>query len=145
MKLTENLTLEEAIYSAKGRALGLDNTPSAAEIKVMKVTAEKVFQPVRDHFGKPIKVTSMYRSAAVNRAVGGSATSQHRTGEAIDMQGLQGLTNAEIFYYIKNHLDFDQLIWEYGNQQQPAWVHVSYTAKRKNRKMVFAIGVNKKF
>lgn len=145
MKLTENLTLKEAITSQTAERRGLDNTPDKSTINVMRLTAERVFQPVRDHFGKPIRVSSFYRSPAVNKAVGGSATSQHRTGEAIDMQGTNGLTNAEIFEYIRKNLDFDQLIWEYGNSTEPAWVHVSYTAKRKNRKQVFAIGVNKKF
>lgn len=145
MKLSKNLTLREAITSQTAERLGLNNMPSKSIINVMILTAEKVFQPVRDHFGKPIRVSSFYRSPAVNKAVGGSATSQHCTGEAIDMQGTNGLTNAEIFYWIKNNLDFDQLIWEYGNSTEPAWVHVSYTARRKNRKQVFAIGVKKSF
>lgn len=145
MNLSKNLTLQEAITSQTAQRKGLDNTPSKSTINVMILTAEKVFQPVRDHFGVPIRVSSFYRSPAVNAAVGGSKTSQHRTGEAIDMQGTNGLTNAEIFNWIRKNLDFDQLIWEYGNSTEPAWVHVSYTAKRKNRKMVFAIGVKKTF
>lgn len=145
MKLSKNLTLQEAISSQTAQRKGLDNTPSKSTINVMILTAEKVFQPVRDHFGVPIRVSSFYRSPAVNAAVGGSKTSQHRTGEAIDMQGTNGLTNAEIFNWIRKNLDFDQLIWEYGNSTEPAWVHVSYTAKRKNRKQVFAIGVKKSF
>lgn len=145
MKLSKNLTLREAITSQTAERRGLNNMPSKSTINVMILTAEKVFQPVRDHFGKPIRVSSFYRSPAVNKAVGGSANSQHCTGEAIDMQGTNGLTNAEIFYWIKNNLDFDQLIWEYGNSTEPAWVHVSYTARRKNRKQVFAIGVKKSF
>lgn len=145
MKLSENLTLREAITSQTAERKGLSNTPSQATIETMKITAGKVFQPVRDHFGKPIRVSSFYRSPAVNAAVGGSKTSQHRTGEAIDMQGTNGLKNSEIFNYIRKNLDFDQLIWEYGTAKEPAWVHVSYTTKRKNRKMVFAIGVKKNF
>lgn len=145
MKLSKNLTLQEAITSQTAERKGLNNHPDQSTINVMKLTAEKVFQPVRDYFDKPIRVSSFYRSPQVNKAVGGSATSQHRTGEAIDMQGTNGLTNAEIFEWIRKNLEFDQLIWEYGNSTEPAWVHVSYTAKRKNRKMVFAIGVKKNF
>lgn len=145
MNLSKNLTLREAITSQTAERLGLNNMPSNSTINVMILTAEKVFQPVRDHFGKPIRVSSFYRSPAVNAAVGGSKTSQHRTGEAIDMQGTNGLRNSEIFEYIRKNLEFDQLIWEYGTTKEPAWVHVSYTAKRKNRKQVFAIGVKKTF
>lgn len=145
MKLSKNLTLQEAITSQTAERKGLNNTPSKAIIEVMKITAAKVFQPVRDHFGKPVRVSSFYRSPEVNEAVGGSSTSQHKTGEAIDIQATAGFTNAQIFEYIRKNLDFDQLIWEYGTTKEPSWVHVSYRANGKNRKSVFSIGVNKKF
>ena len=105
-------------------------------VKIKKL-AENVFQPIRDHFAKPIHISSGYRSAALNKAIGGAASSQHCSGEAIDidMDGTD-ITNAEVFNYIKENLEFDQLIWEYGNDSAPDWVHVSYSAKGPQRKMI---------
>lgn len=136
--LTKNISLDEAISSETATRNKLNNTPNADVICKLKTTAEKVVQKVRDHFGKPIRVSSGYRSPSVNKAVGGSKTSQHLTGEAFDIQGTNGVTNAEIFKYIKDNLEFDQLIWEFGNSKNPAWVHVSYR-EGKNRKQVLTI------
>ncbi len=87
---------------------------------------------MRDYFGVPITVSSGYRSPDLNRAIGGSPTSQHCKGEAIDIDVYGNLTNADVFSYLKDHTDFDQLIWEYGDEKQPDWVHCSYT-RGKNR------------
>lgn len=142
--LSPNLWLNEVITSQTAIRKKIDNTPSEAVILNLILVAVHVFQRVRDHFGKPIRVSSGYRSPKLNKAVGGSTSSQHVTGEALDIQGTNGLTNAQIFQYIKDNLDFDQLIWEYGTEDEPAWVHVSYR-KKGNRKQVFAIGVTKSF
>lgn len=142
--LSANLSLSEAITSQTAIRKKIDNTPNAFVIENLKRIAVNVFQKVREYFEKPIRVSSGYRSFALNKAVGGSKSSQHVTGEALDIQGTNGVTNAEIFYYIKDNLQFDQLIWEYGNDDEPAWVHVSYR-EMGNRKQVFAIGVDKKF
>ena len=112
-----------------------DASPDAKE--AFKKLAENVFQPIREHFGVPIHLSSGYRSAALNKAVGGSSSSQHCTGEAIDidMDGTT-ITNAQIFNYIKDNLNFDQLIWEFGTDNNPDWVHVSYESTGKQRKQV---------
>ena len=138
MKLSDNLTLKEATKSITAIKRGVDNSPNAEEIEKLKVTAEKVFQPVREYFGIAIGVTSMFRSKALNKAIGGASGSQHMKGEAIDIDAdvyggkievsgeMVNFTNKMIFDYIKENLDFDQLIWEYGTVDEPAWVHVSY-------------------
>lgn len=136
--LSKNVSLLEAVTSQSAIRLGIDNTPDADIICKLKLTAEQVVQKVRDHFGVPIRISSGYRSPKLNKAIGGSATSQHMKGEAFDIQGTNGISNKQIFDYIKNNLDFDQLIWEYGNDKNPAWVHVSYKAKG-NRKSAIRI------
>jgi len=111
--------------------------PTPEHIENFKLLAEKVFQPIRDHFGVPIRISSGYRSKELNTAIGGSLSSQHCQGEAIDidMDGTT-VTNAEIFNYIKDNLNFDQLIWEFGTDTNPDWVHVSYDSAGKQRKQI---------
>lgn len=111
--------------------------PTAAHIANFKVLAEKVFEPIRKHFGKPIHISSGYRSIALNKAIGGSLTSQHCSGEAIDID-MDGalIKNAEIFNFIKDNLKFDQLIWEFGTSDNPDWVHVSYKSTGKQRNQI---------
>ena len=134
MKLTENLSLSEAIKSQTAIRNNINNMPDESIINVMQLTAKKVFQPVRDHFNRPIYVSSFYRSPKLNKAIGGSPTSQHCKGEAIDIDC--DSINSQIFEFIKDNLIFDQLIWEFGNETNPAWVHVSYTQERANRKQI---------
>lgn len=136
--ISKNLSLSECITSQTAERKKIDNTPNADVICALRLVAEKVFQPIREHFGKPIRVSSAYRSPKLNAAIGGSKTSQHVKGEALDLQGTNGVTNAQIYNYIKNNLDFDQLLWEYGTDKEPAWVHVSYKPKG-NRKQVLRI------
>jgi hypothetical protein len=100
----------------------------------MELIAEKVFEPLREWVGGPIKINSFYRCPELNKAIGGSATSQHCKGQAMDIDDTFGrATNAEMFIWIKHHLDFDQMIWEFGDDDNPAWVHVSYVSPEKNR------------
>ena len=129
MKISEHLTIKEATKSATATRLGIDNSPTIAHLEALKTTAEMIFEPVRKHFNVPIAVTSGYRSKALNDAIKGSSRSQHCHGQALDIDAdvFGGLTNKEIFEFIKNKLDFDQLIWEFGDDNNPAWVHVSYT------------------
>jgi hypothetical protein len=126
-KVSEFVTMAEAIKSQQAVRLGLDNKPTADQLLNMQYVAKNVFDRVRKHFGKPIAITSFFRCYALNKTIGGSATSQHCNGEAIDIDGdvLGGVHNAEIFHFIKDNIDFDQLIWEFGTNEKPDWVHVS--------------------
>ena len=127
MKLSENLSLAEAIYSATALRKGIVNEPTVTHLISLKAVANNIFQPCRNHFGKPLRVTSGYRSKELNKAIGGSNNSQHSKGEALDMQSTSGYTNRELFMYIKDHLTFDQLIGEFpDNVGEFAWVHCSY-------------------
>lgn len=139
MKLSEHLDLSEVIRSESAKRNGISNMPIEAHIANLKLLAENIFQPIRNNFRCPIHISSAYRSIELNRIVKGSLTSQHCTGEAIDidMDGTpNGVTNKMVFDYIKNNLEFDQLIWEFGNDDNPDWVHVSYESTGKQRKQV---------
>jgi hypothetical protein len=139
MKLSENLSLSEVIRSESAKRKGVSNMPTEEHIANLKVLAEKVFQPIRENFRVPILISSGYRSKELNAAIGGSLTSQHCSGEAIDidMDGTpHGVTNADVFNFIKDKLEFSQLIWEFGSATNPDWVHVSYKVKGGNRKQV---------
>ncbi|MFA9290762.1 MAG: D-Ala-D-Ala carboxypeptidase family metallohydrolase [Solirubrobacteraceae bacterium] len=132
--ISKHISFLEATTSQTAIRKGINNDPSQLHLENMQLLAKNVFEPLRHKFGA-IRISSFFRSKALNTAIGGSKTSQHMTGEAIDIQGLNGVENRHLFEYIKNHLDFDQLIWEFGNQKNPAWVHVSYSGK-KNRKQI---------
>lgn len=138
--LSKNISLEEAITSQTATRLGIDNTPTPLIINNLKGVAGQV-QKARDHFGKPIRISSGYRCLALNNAIGGAKNSQHKTGEAMDVQGTNGLTNAELFHWLKDNVEYDQLIWEYGTKKEPAWVHISYRRNSKNRRQILYIGV----
>ncbi len=137
MQLSKNLSLAEVIRSETAKRKGISNMPTEAHIENFKLLAEKVFQPIREHFGVPIHISSGYRSKALNESIKGSSTSQHCSGEAIDidMDGTD-IKNVEIFNFIKDNLEFDQLIWEFGTDANPDWVHVSYESTGKQRKMI---------
>ena len=100
----------------------------------MEIIASEVFEPLRSWVGGPIKINSFFRSPELNKAIGGSTKSQHCQGQAIDLDDTYGrATNAEMYEFIKKFLDFDQIIWEFGNDDNPDWVHVSYVSEEKNR------------
>jgi len=114
---------------------GIDNTPGDYELQNMELIAEKVFEPLRKHVNGPIKINSFYRSPELNQAIGGSAKSQHCQGRAMDLDDTYGyMSNADMYKYIKDNLDYDQMIWEFGTDQNPDWVHVSYVDADSNRK-----------
>lgn len=137
MILSKNLLLSEMLRSESAKRRGIKNIPTTEHIENMKALAINVFQKVRDHFGIPIHISSGYRSKELNKVIGGSQTSQHSKGEAFDVDmDNTSITNAQIFHYIKDNLEFDQLIWEFGNSKNPAWVHVSFVRKGKNRKQI---------
>ena len=134
MKISPNITYAEAIHSQTAKRKGIDNTPTAKQVEVMKLTAEKIFEPLREFVGGPIKVNSFFRSAELNKAIGGSKTSQHCKGQAIDIDDVFGhKTNAEMYNWVKENLDFDQMIWEFGTDMNPNWVHISYVSEEDNR------------
>tara|TARA_Y100001937_G_C7097714_1_gene320941 strand:+ start:499 stop:969 length:471 start_codon:yes stop_codon:yes gene_type:complete len=136
MKLSKNLSLAEVTKSNTASRLGINNKPDDWVKKNLKEIAINVFQPLRDSFGCPIYVSSGYRSADLNTAIGGSVRSQHVEGRALDLDGdvFGRCTNAQIFNWIKKNLEFDQLIWEFGDEDNPDWVHVSYVHGGDNRK-----------
>jgi hypothetical protein len=136
MQLSKNLSLAEVVRSESAKRNGISNNPTKEHLDNLVSIALNVFQPIRDHFLVPIHISSGYRSVALNKAVGGSNTSQHSKGQAldIDMDGTK-ITNKQIFDFIKDNIEFDQLIWEFGTDKNPDWVHVSY-AKGKNRKQI---------
>jgi len=136
MKISPHLNLAELTRSETAKRNGIDNTPTAEHLENFKLLADKVFEPIREHFKTPIFISSGYRSKELNALINGSPSSQHCKGQAIDidMDGGNGeVTNRMVFDFIKNKLDFDQLIWEFGTDFNPDWVHVSYV-KGKNRK-----------
>jgi D-alanyl-D-alanine dipeptidase len=137
MQLSKHLSLAEVTRSDSAKRNGISNEPTPAHLENFKLLAEKVFEPIREHFKVPIHISSGYRSAALNKAIGGALSSQHCSGEAIDidMDGTS-ITNKQIFDFIKQHLNFDQLIWEFGTNSNPDWVHVSYESTGKQRKQV---------
>jgi len=137
MKISEHLELSELIRSESAKRNGLSNMPTLEHIENLKKLADKIFEPIRNYFCKPIRISSGYRSKELNAKIGGANTSQHSTGEAIDidMDGTD-ITNKEIFDYIKKNLSFDQLIWEFGTDKNPDWVHVSYESNGKQRKQI---------
>ncbi len=142
MQLSKNFSLAELTESQTGRRHNIKEqfNPPQEVITNLKELCEKVLQPIRDKVGA-IKVSSGYRSPQVNKIVGGATSSQHLTGEAVDISGIN-ISNAELFKAIKDsNLPYDQLLWEYGTKSNPAWVHVSYTSNRKPRKQILYIGV----
>jgi len=135
-RISKHISYKEAILSNTATRRGLKNEPNAIELKAMKKLAKNIFEPLRLHFNEPIKINSFYRSIALNKQIGGSKTSQHCKGEAIDLDAMNNISNKQLYDYIKNNLEFDQLIWEFGNDNNPDWVHVSYTSTKPNRKQL---------
>lgn len=137
MKLTEHITYAEGCHSYTAKKLGIPNIPNEYEMWNMVVVGTHIFEPLREWVGGAIKINSFYRSRELNKAIGGSSKSMHCEGRAIDIDDVYGRkTNAEMFEYIRKELDFDQLIWEFGDDQNPDWVHVSYVDQDSNRKQV---------
>ena len=135
MKLSNNLSVKEVMKSNTAKRFGIDNRPTIEHLQNLKAIALNIFQPARNHFKKPIFVSSGYRSEDLNEKIGGSKTSQHSKGQALDLDAhtFGGLTNKELFDFISEHLEFDQIIWEFGTDEEPDWVHVSYVSSGINR------------
>lgn len=144
MNLSKNLSLAEVIKSQTAVRHGIDNNPPNEHLDNLKKVAAKIFQPVREHFAIPIYVSSGYRCKELNTRIGGSATSSHCKGEALDldMDGRGSISNRQIFDYVKDNLEFDQLIYEFGDDSNPAWVHVSYREGNNRNEILKAAKVN---
>ena len=134
MSISKHISYKEAVYSRTAQRRDIYNHPENDQADNMRLIAEEVFEPLRSWVGGPIKINSFYRSPDLNKAIGGSGKSQHCHGQAIDLDDTFGrATNAEMFEFIKKHLDFDQIIWEFGDDNNPNWVHVSYVSPEQNR------------
>jgi len=133
--ISKHISWHEGTYSRTGERRDLDNTPNKDQLKCMKEVAENLFEPLREWVGGGIKINSFFRGEPVNTAIGGSTRSQHMKGQAIDIDDTFGhKTNAEMYHYIKDNLDFDQMIWEFGTDKNPNWLHISWVSHRPNRK-----------
>jgi len=137
-RISKHISYKEAVGSNYAKQKGIKNKPNEEQVENMKLLAEKVFEPLREWVGCPIRVNSMFRSQELNSAIKGSSTSSHMKGEAMDITRMacgkeNCKSNLDMFYWIKDNLEFDQLIWEFGSE--PKWLHVSYN-KDNNRKQV---------
>ena len=132
--ISGHISYKEAVYSRTAQRRDIYNHPENDQADNMRLIAEQVFEPLRSWVGGPIKINSFFRSPELNTAIGGSTKSQHCQGQAIDLDDTFGrATNAEMYEFIKENLDFDQMIWEFGDNDNPDWVHVSYVSEDKNR------------
>jgi len=134
MRISKHISLREATHSATAKRRGIENTPNEEQLDAMYKVAEFIFEPLRLYVGGAIKINSFFRSPKVNKAIGGVSSSQHCKGQAIDIDDVFGYkTNAEMYNWIKENLDFDQMIWEFGTDMNPNWVHISYVSEEDNR------------
>ena len=132
--ISNHISYKEGVYSNTALRRGIDNIPDDEQLTNMKLLSEKVFEPLRSYVNGPIKINSFFRSEDLNKAIGGSSKSQHCKGQAMDIDDTFGRSpNAKMYEFIKEHLDFDQLIWEFGDDNNPNWVHVSYISAKENR------------
>ena len=133
--ISNHISYKEGVYSITATRRGIDNVPNDEQLANMELIAEKVFEPLREWVDGPIKVNSFFRSVKLNKAIGGSSKSQHCKGQAMDIDDTFGVVaNSDMYNYIKNNLDFDQLIWEFGDDENPDWLHVSYVSIDENRR-----------
>ena len=137
-RISKHISYKEAVGSNYAKQKGIKNKPNEEQVENMKLLAEKVFEPLREWVGCPIRVNSMFRSLELNTALKGSKTSSHMKGEAMDITSMacgkeNCKSNLDMFHWIKDNLEFDQLIWEFGSI--PKWLHVSFN-KDNNRKQV---------
>ena len=132
--ISDHISYKEGIHSNTAIRRGINNTPDDEQLTNMELVAEEVFEPLREWVGGPIKINSFFRCPKLNKAIGGSSKSQHCYGQAIDIDDtFRKASNADMYHYIKEHLEFDQLIWEFGDNKNPDWVHVSYVSPEENR------------
>lgn len=131
MNLSEHVTIAEFEYSETAMNYGISNKMDSTQTQKAKLLCENVFEKIRTHLGKPIKINSGFRSLALNKRMGGAKNSQHCLGEAMDLN----IQDKKVFDWIKNNIEFDQLIYEFGSDLAPQWIHISYR-QGNNRKQV---------
>lgn len=132
--ISKHVSYKEGVRSNTALRLGIENTPGAEQLEKMEIVAKEVFEPLREWVGGPIKVNSFFRGEKLNKAVGGSTKSQHMSGQAMDIDdGFGHRSNADMYGFIKENLNFDQMIWEFGDDENPDWVHISFVSKEENR------------
>ena len=132
--ISKHISYREGTLSTTAIRLGIDNTPNDEQLNILELISEKIFEPLRQWVGGPIKINSFFRCPDLNKAIGGSSKSQHCHGQAMDIDDNYGhATNAEMYHWVKDNLDFDQMIWEFGDDDNPAWVHISYVSPEDNR------------
>lgn len=143
MMLGKYFSLEEMTKSQTAIRRGIDNIPSDQELENLVELVKNVLDPIREHFGKPVTVNSGYRGKKLNSAIKGSKNSQHCKGQAADIE-IIGVSNYELACWIRDNMDFDQLILEFHNRKVPdsGWVHVSWNSPKKNRKQTLTIDSN---
>lgn len=147
MKLSNHLDLSEVTRSESAKRNQISNMPTPEHIENFKLLAEKIFEPIREHFGVPIHISSGYRSEELNAKIGGSSSSQHCKGQAIDIDmdgSTNGVTNKMVFDYIKDNLPYDQVIAEFPENGNIAWVHVSYDLEKQRNQILVAKKINSK-
>ena len=132
--ISKHISYKEGVYSNTAIRRGIDNKPDKEQLANMKLLADNIFEPLRQHVGGPIKINSFFRCPELNTAIGGSSKSQHCKGQAIDIDDtFNVMTNANMYYWVKDNLNFDQIIWEFGDDDNPNWVHISYVSENENR------------
>ena len=137
MRISKHISLKEAVHSNTAKRRGIENTPNDDQLYNMAKVAHNIFEPLRLYVGGAIKINSFFRSEELNKAIGGSSKSQHCQGCALDIDDIYGhKSNYQMFEYIRENLDFDQLIYEFGDADNPDWVHVSYVSSKENRNRV---------
>ena len=146
MQLSEHFNLKEFTKSETAIRKRIDNTPNSVHATNLKAVCEKILEPVRNHFGKPVRINSGYRGPALNAAVGGSSKSQHCNGEAVDFE-IDGLPNPELAKWVSENCDFDQIILEFYDPKEgpnSGWVHASYSAGKNRKQKLTAVTENGK-
>jgi len=132
--ISKHISYREGVYSITATRRGIDNTPNDEQLTNMELIADEVFEPLREWVSGPIKINSFFRCPKLNKAIGGSSKSQHCKGQAIDIDDtFHKASNAEMYHFIKDNLDFDQIIWEFGDDDNPNWLHISYVNEIDNR------------
>lgn len=136
LKISKSISFKKGTHSDTATRRRMKNEPNEEQLKAMKRLAKEVFEPLLANFGESIRVNSFFRSIALNKTIGGGRTSQHCAGEAMDIEATNEITNKKLYDYILKNLNFDQLIWEFGTDKNPDWIHVSYKSPKENRNRV---------